>query len=252
MYWDFFSFVLGTVFGSFFLLVSDRSCQKEYQKRTASLLLAPSHCEYCNARLGPLDLIPVLSFIRNRMRCRHCGSQLSIRYPVFEIVSGIIAMSVYNYSGFTVLSITFYFILMIAISISYTDIRSMRIPDLLLIFLAITVVVRLFVGFSRENIYGFLFLGGLFLIILFIFPGAFGGGDVKYGALIGLCCGFPLSVVVLEIALISGSLFGIAYALISGRGMRIKIPFGPFLSLGFIASLLYGSEILMLYHGFFF
>ncbi|MFW5807878.1 MAG: prepilin peptidase [Spirochaetota bacterium] len=245
-------FAAGAVFGSFFLLISDRSCLERYRTSPAALLFERSHCEYCETRLAAGDLIPFLSYVRNGGRCRHCNSTLSIRYPVAEAASGACALIIYSAMGVTLQSISLFFIISSVLYISYTDIRCMIIPDTYLALMAVWVLAsRIHAGLSMNNLYGLLFLGGVFLLILFVFPGAFGGGDVKYGAVIGLFFGFPLSVVVLEAALITGSLYGIAYAVASGKGMRIRIPFGPFLSTGFLIALLWGTDILVIYSGIF-
>ena len=103
-------------------------------------------------------------------------------------------------------------------------------------------------GRPLDNLYGLLLMGIFFLVIMFILPGSFGGGDIKYAAVLGAITGLEQSIVVLEAALISGALFGVIYAAAKGQGFRIKIPFAPFLTLGLCVSLFYGNEILLLYY----
>jgi len=82
---------------------------------------------------------------------------------------------------------------------------------------------------------------------MLLFPGGFGGGDLKYATAIGLFCGWELSIVAVETALITGALAGTAYALLTRKGLRIRFPFAPFLALGFAVALLYGRELILLY-----
>ena len=91
-----------------------------------------------------------------------------------------------------------------------------------------------------------------FLLILFLFPGSFGGGDVKFASVIGFFLGFEYSIVALEISLISGAVIGVIYGMKTGMKLKMKIPFGPFLSLGLIVSFFFGREILLLYYKFFY
>jgi leader peptidase (prepilin peptidase)/N-methyltransferase len=86
-----------------------------------------------------------------------------------------------------------------------------------------------------------------FALILLAFPGGFGGGDLKFASAIGLFCGWELSIVAVEAALISGAVAGAAYAAITRKGLRIRFPFAPFLALGFGVAVLYGRDIILLY-----
>jgi leader peptidase (prepilin peptidase)/N-methyltransferase len=246
-------FIFGTIFGSFFLLIADRSTQVRYKNRPFAILLDNSHCEYCGIKLKPYNLIPIISFLGFRGRCMNCYTSLSLRYPLAEIISGTLLLLLFHNYGITVESVTLYFLIITSIFITYADIKKMIIPDLLIIFFIINALISvLYSGIGMTNLYGALFLGGIFLIILLIFPGGFGGGDMKYGAAIGFFCGFSLSVIVLEAALISGSLFGVVFAFITGKGLRIRLPFAPFLTFGFIIALFFGIDLINMYRTFFF
>ena len=80
------------------------------------------------------------------------------------------------------------------------------------------------------------------------FPGAFGGGDLKLGSAIGLLAGLEMSIVVLEVSLVSGAITGVIFALKTGKSLKTKIPFAPFLTLGLVVALLYGRDILLVYY----
>jgi prepilin signal peptidase PulO-like enzyme (type II secretory pathway) len=104
-------------------------------------------------------------------------------------------------------------------------------------------------GTWQSPLYGLLLAGGFFLITALIFPGGFGGGNLKLSSAIGLFLGIELCVVALEASLLIGTVFGVSYALISGKGLRIKIPFAPFLAAGLIVSYFFGRKILLYYYG---
>ena len=88
----------------------------------------------------------------------------------------------------------------------------------------------------------------VFILPLLIKKGGFGGGDIKYAVAMGFFLGFSETIVALEIALVSGALFGILFAVIKTKTLKAKIPFAPFLTLGFIVALLYGRDIMLLYY----
>ena len=77
--------ILGLFLGSFYNVCSDRYLSGE------SILWPPSHCTACNAKLSPLELIPLLSWLVLRGRCRHCGAVIGWRYPLMELASGFFA-----------------------------------------------------------------------------------------------------------------------------------------------------------------
>lgn len=85
--------LLGLVFGSFYNVVAYRVPRGE------SLAAPPSHCPQCGHRLGALELVPVLSFLWQRGRCRHCGSRVSWRYPLVEAATGLLFWSGYKAFG---------------------------------------------------------------------------------------------------------------------------------------------------------
>jgi leader peptidase (prepilin peptidase)/N-methyltransferase len=82
---------------------------------------------------------------------------------------------------------------------------------------------------------------------MLLFPGGFGGGDLKYAAAIGFFIGWELSIVAVETALVTGALAGTVYALLTRKGLRIRFPFAPFLALGFAVAVLYGRDPHSLY-----
>lgn len=249
----FFVFILGSSFGSFFMLLADRTISGAYNKKLLKLLTEPSHCEGCSARISPVGLVPLLGALFMKMRCPRCGEKISWRYPAYELGNGLIAAVIFLFSGTSIDAFLLFIVLASIAAITYADIRSMKVPDIILIILGLCGIAAIFIsGFEMANLWGFLFLGGLFFLILFIFPGAFGGGDVKYAALLGFILGFERSVVLLEAALITGSICGVLYAVISKRGLKIKMPFAPFLSAGFIIAYFWGYDLIIMYNSFFF
>lgn len=223
-------FIIGTIFGSFYNVVGYRVPKNE------SLLYPSSHCPKCNHKLGPLELIPILSFVFLGGKCKKCKSKISWFYPIFELLSGILFALSYIIFGFSLnclLSIVFISMLLIIV---ISDYQTMIIPDsVLIIFASMILVIKYFmfgingIGESLLNSFlSFIFMFSLKLLGDFIFKKeSMGGGDIKLLAVFGLTFGFPLSVISVFLAAIIG--FPISIIILKKRPSN-EIPFGPFLS----------------------
>jgi len=242
-------FFFGTVWGSFFYTLALRISAGNF---TASSLIIPSRCPSCGKRIGYFQLVPVLGFLFSLGRCASCGARISFLYPFVEMLYGIIAVAVATRHGITPPALVFFLIAGTAVCISIIDIKILTIPGRLVAVLALLAVhpaiMTVLANGAWSALGGVLLLGGFFLLVLLVFPGSFGGGDVKFAGALGLAVGFEQSIVVLEVALVAGAVTGIVYALATKKGLRIQIPFAPFLTAGLLLSILYGREILMLYN----
>jgi len=260
-------FVAGAAIGSFLNVVIYRLPEDK------SLLSPPSHCQSCNTRLGFIDLIPVLSYLILRGRCRHCGARFSPRYMLVEATTGGLAVAAWYISGFAPYYAVGLFAACAALLvIFFVDLDHMIIPDQCVVVVALFGLVldgyHLYVlganwaipfvqriGGQQLTIYlprsivGLLVGGGLFLLIGWIFEvalnkPALGMGDVKLAAAMGAILGPGYSL--LSYFLLS-VLIGAAVALLLIL-LRLKrrgdyIPFGPMMALAAIIVLLYTEPI---------
>ena len=253
-------FFTGSLFGSFFYTLALRYSDGRIRKDPLRALISRSSCPACHASLGVIDLVPVIGFLVRRGRCAHCGERISWLYPTAEIFCGLLIIPVSMKFPVTsggavsplllIHSASMYLILCLGVAISVIDVKSMTIPPPLTIATGIlSVYPALREGMVKENLYGFLLMLVFFAVILLIFPGSFGGGDLQYASVLGFLFGLELSVVLLEVSLISGALSGIIYAISTRKGFRARIPFAPFLVFGMIVTLFYGREILLVYYG---
>lgn len=235
-------FVFGLMFGSFFNVVGYRLPKNE------SIVFPPSHCPKCGKKLGMLELIPIISFIFLRGRCKGCGSKISIVYPLFELLTGFSFALCFIVFGFDiphlVISLTLISALIIII---ISDVNYMLIPDEILIACSVIIFVEeiFFQGFNSALMSvgsGVLALCLMFIIGLvgnFLFKReSLGGGDIKLMFIIGMTVGFELSLFSILIA----SFIALPVALVILYVKKTDIiPFGPFLSLA--GMLLYFSRI---------
>jgi len=170
-----------------------------------------------------------------------------------EALYGFLALALYFTFGLSIYFAAVFLLAGLALCISIVDVKTMTIPNpLIAAFGLLSLYPVVLTNSPLESLYGLLLMSGFFITVLLIFPGSFGGGDVKFAAAIGLFLGLELAVVALEASLISGAIVGIVYAVKTGKGLRSRIPFGPFLFIGMMTAIVYGREILVLYYKWFF
>lgn len=275
-------FIVGLFFGSFLNLISDRITKKQ------PIILGRSKCDFCKKTLKPKNLIPLLSYILQKGKCSFCHKKLSLYYPFSEILVGVFFvlaayLSQWRISSFLYLCI----VLSFYAAIFLTDLKHLIIPDkivwpAILFVLLYSIGIYLYriyqiytkvsesplgkylvrVGYLRNQIlwesksFGLLIvsaaaIGLFFLLLIAITKGrGMGGGDVKLGLLIGLFNGFPYNVLGVFLGFVAGSLVSILLIVMKKKTMKDIVPFGPFLIVGSIISLVWGRAILNWYIGF--
>ena len=233
-------FIYGLVFGSFFNVVGSRIPRKE------SIVLPSSHCEKCGHKLTFLELLPVLSYFFQKGKCKKCKTKLSIMYPLFELFTGLVFALAYLKFGLTVeiiIPLTFMSMLLIII---VSDIEYMIIPDEILIFFGILLIIEIFIIEGWLEVVHAL-LGGtlafLSMMALKIFGDhifakeSMGGGDVKLLFFLGLCMELKNAL----FSIFVGAILGLPISLLILHVKKTNIiPFGPFLSLAAIIIVLSG------------
>ncbi|MER2090800.1 MAG: prepilin peptidase [Sporosarcina sp.] len=237
-------FIYGIVFGSFFNVVGLRIPKKE------SIVSPPSHCPTCDRKLGILDLVPVLSYLLLKGKCRGCGSKISPIYPFMEFVTGVLfALSFYvlGFSGELIVAILFMSLLVI---ITVSDIAYMLIPDKVLLPFAVALfVARLFIPLSPwwDSVAGALVGFGILFLIAVVSKGGMGGGDIKLFFVIGLVLGTVNSLVTLFLAALIGSVVGIMFLKKTGKGRKTPIPFGPSIAFAAVIAYFWGADFVSWY-----
>lgn len=242
-------FAAGTFAGSFFYTLAERYSNGKMKENPFKALFSRSECHSCGKSISALYLIPLIGFIISRGRCAACRNRISFIYPAMEVLYGALAVMVARFHGTDLLSLFIYLIAAVSVTIAIVDIKTMLVPfslNLLLFVLSLyPVILR---SNYADNLYGFLFLTIFFLIIMFVFPGAFGGGDLKLYAAAGFLLGLEMSIVLLEVSLITGAVFGVIWGALKGWSFRIRIPFAPFIAAGIIITLLFGDTIILFYY----
>jgi len=222
-----FLFIFGSIIGSFLNVVIYRI------PRQKSIINPPSACPKCNTRIKPWHNIPILGYIILRGKCANCHEKISIRYPLIELLSGILAILVYT----KLQNIDIYYFINFAIfetllALSMIDFDFKAVPDSLNL-LALTLSF-----FSSPNILenfqnALLMMGGMSLIryyvSYFIKQEAMGEGDIIVAGTLGGLLGIKLSLIAIFLA----ALFAIIPSIYNRiKNNDIELPFVPFLALG--------------------
>lgn len=236
-------FVLGTVFGSFYTVVGYRLCKNE------SIVLPRSHCTSCNHKLTPIELIPILSYILQRGRCKNCKEKISIIYPLIELFTGILfAISFYSFN-FSLDLVLCLLLSSMFVIIIITDLNYYIIPDEINIFFGIAIfIVNIFkygfFGACKYVLYGFCMFIIMYLLMLLgnkIFKEeSLGGGDIKLLFVLGNTVPIVLSLIGVSLA----AFIALPVSLIVLYKKKDKIiPFGPFLVGAFLIIILLKLDI---------
>jgi len=241
-------FYFGAIWGSFFYTLAIHFINR---KITFKSLFSRSICPKCETPIKAIDLVPLLSFIVLRGKCRNCTDRISILYPLAELLFGLLACAVCFKFDIVPYAFYIFIFLSILIVISFVDIKTLTIPNPLVIVLALLMIFQIIISDQKlDMLYGGLFLTAFFLVFFLLIPGSFGFGDVKLTAVLGTFCGLIQSIIVLEGALITGAFCGVTYMIARKKGLKTKMPFGPFLALGFMISIFYGDVIAIIYFRF--
>lgn len=239
------AFLGGLIFGSFLTVVAYR------MPRGESVVGGRSHCPHCGAQIAAYDNLPVLSWLLLRGRSRCCGERISVRYPLTELILGVlwVATVAVLWDDPTEVALGLVFVTTL-LAVTLTDIDHRVIPNRILLVAAVVGVAIAAIGdpasLPERAIAAAAAGGGLFLVAL-AYPRGMGLGDVKLTALMGLYLGRNVAPALL-VALLAGSIVGLAMIARDGAAARKQaIPFGPFLALGGVVGLLAGNQLVDLY-----
>ncbi|MBI2868352.1 MAG: prepilin peptidase [Chloroflexi bacterium] len=242
--WAFILAFFGASLGSFLNVCIDRVPAGK------SLAYPPSRCDSCQRRLSVLDLVPVVSYLWLRGRCRYCGAAIPRRVLVIEAATGLLVPLLYLYYGLTVqfALLAYYGCLFLVIAV--IDLEHRIVPNRIVYPAAVLALVLTFVP-GQPGIIASLLGGavglGLMLLPVLISRGGMGLGDVKLAALSGLIIGPKMVLLAIFIAVVAGGLIAVFLVVTRLKSRKEAIPFAPFLALGAVLALYRGADLLDVY-----
>ena len=265
---------VGAIIGSFLNVVIHRIPLEQ------SIVFPNSACPKCKAAIKPYDNIPVISYLILRGRCRNCGVHISARYPAVEALTAILFIAVTWHDGLSfALGFDLVFVASV-IALIFIDAEHMILPNVItypgVIFALIARIVLPYLAGPAHfddlsqlmsalpsmpvwlvsligAVIGALAGGGSLWLMGFMWEKlrgveAMGFGDVKMMLMVGAFLGWRLTILTILLGALTGSIGGILVMYRRGsRDMQMMLPFGIFLGIGSIVSLLFGSRIITWY-----
>lgn len=216
-----------------------------------------SRCPSCGHWITALENIPVLSYLFLRGRCSSCGQKISLRYPLVEIVTGLLSAYTAWHFGPTLQTVGALLLLWSLIALAAIDVDTQLLPD------AITLpLLWLGLAFNTASTYvdlstavigamaGYLSLWTVFwLFKLATGKEGMGYGDFKLLAALGAWLGWTMLPAIILLSSVVGAIVGITLIVVARHGRNIPIPFGPYLAAAGVIALFWGQELTRSYLG---
>lgn len=242
-----FLIVVGLAFGSFV------NCLVYRTNHNFSFWKGRSFCPQCKKLIAWFDNLPLLSFISLRGHCRHCRQKISLQYPLVELAGALLALLAGWQTGLQEpmallfsLAIVFSFL-----AIFVSDILYYTIPDEAVIFGSLASLAYLFLTHSplwlNHLAAGLLAAGFFFFLVRITREKGMGWGDVKLAGFLGLCLGPSKTIATVFLAFLTGALVGVILMVIGRKGMKDRLPFGPFLVVMGLLQFFWGQQTIAWY-----
>ena len=250
-----FVFIFGLLWGSFANVVIYRFPKGE------SVVHPRSRCPNasCGALIRWFDNIPVFSWLVLRGRCRKCRCPISWRYPVVELLTGLLFAIIFYRYGVSWTTLEYFIFAWGLVVVSFIDFDLMILPDVFTLSGIVLGLVGAALNPERDlvsSLWGVFLGGGILWLVAFLYllvrkEEGMGGGDIKLLAWIGAVLGWTAIPFVVLVSSLLGSVVGLTMALRRETGLKSVIPFGPYLALAALLFLLGGERIGLWYIGLF-
>jgi len=238
-------FLLGLAVGSFLNVVILRIDDLK------SILNTRSKCPHCKETLKWYDLLPFISFVLLKGKCRYCSKTISWQYPLVEL--GVAALFVLLYFQFQLSwALVFYALVFTILTVVFAyDLKYQLVPDefVWLVLIIILAGSWYFGGFGLLNmVLGGLIGGGVIAFLVLISKEKWmGAGDIKIAIALGALVGYPQAPLLLFLAFVIGSFFGIGLIIFQKKGLKDSLPFAPFLIFSALITLFFGNMLIYWY-----
>jgi len=234
-----FAFLFGAIFGSFSNVLI-------YRIPAGESILGRSRCQTCLKTIPWFQNIPIFSYFFLQGRCGQCQAPISKRYPLVELIMGLLFAAVVYVYGVTWLTFEYFILVFGLVTASFIDLDHMILPDEITLGGIVIGLLGAAINPEREfleSFLGVLFGGGILWLVAyvyFVFTGrdGLGGGDIKLLAWLGALLGWKAIPFVILSSSIVGSVVGLIVSRKNEDGLKTMIPFGPFLAMGAMLYLL--------------
>jgi leader peptidase (prepilin peptidase)/N-methyltransferase len=239
------TFVFGACIGSFLNVCIYRI------PAGMSLVTPGSRCPHCGTGIRFYDNLPIVGYLSLLGKCRTCRSAIAWRYPFVELLTGLFALACVLTFGLTTYALTVFVFVATLVVVTFIDLDHRIIPDAI----SLPGIPLFFVAAWAnrairwdESALGILVGGGVLYAVAWGYRwitgrDGMGGGDIKLLAMIGAMIGWQGVVFTLFAASLTGTVVGLLAMLRQRDGLRLAIPFGPFLSAGAVLYLFFGKAV---------
>ncbi|NLG33624.1 MAG: prepilin peptidase [Syntrophomonadaceae bacterium] len=220
--------------------------------REESIVFPGSRCPSCSHSLKWTDLIPVVSFLALKGRCRYCNASISRRYPAVEVITAVSFVLVFIKWGYSLETLGGWGLNLVLISSAFIDLEHGIIPDSITYPSIIAgLVLAFFTVGLKSSLGGLALFAGILFLLAVLSGGGMGGGDIKLAGVIGAFAGFQGALTAFFISSIAGGIYSVILILAKKAGRKTMVKFGPFLALAGFFAYNYSREIWTVYLGFF-
>lgn len=223
-----------------------------------NLVVPRSQCPACGHPISALENIPLLSFLFLRGRCAACRSKISLRYPIIELLSGVLfAYAAWRF-GWSWITLAVVFYLAVLLALCFIDIDTQLLPDnLTLLLLWAGLTVNLFHGLTSLSsaVWGAIAGYAVLWLVYWAFKlltgkEGMGYGDFKLLAALGAWLGWEMLPLIILFSSLVGAVIGIVIIFLRNQGKSIPIPFGPYLAAAGVLALFWGKPLMAYYLNF--
>lgn len=262
--------VFGLVIGSFLNVVIyrlPRMMENEWRQECAdsfpeyniappteklTLSVPRSTCQKCNTQIRVRDNVPVLSWLLLRGKCHACGTAISARYPLIEMLTAGLSFAVANHFGFSYFSVALLFFTFVLIAATFIDFDTLLLPDQLTLPLMWAGIALSLFEISPVSLTdsvigamaGYLCLWSVYYLFkLLTGKEGMGFGDFKLLAALGAWLGWQSLPIIILMSSLVGVVFGVIQLRLQKKGIEQAFPFGPYLAIAGWVTLLFGKDI---------
>lgn len=241
-------FLLGLIFGSFFNVIGLRLPQNIPFSNDRSA------CPHCSTQLSWYENIPLLSFLLQVGKCRHCKRRISFIYPAVEMFTGGLFAVSYIQFGLEWELLTALLLVSMLMIVLVADIAYMLIPNkVLLFFLPLLIGMRIIVPLDPwwSPLAGGLIGVAVVALIILVSRGGMGAGDMKLFGVLGIVLGTEKLLLAFFLSCTIGALIGLVLLVGKLIDRKQPVPFGPYIVVAALISFFYGEELIRFYFQFY-
>lgn len=272
-----FATIFGLIVGSFLNVVIHRlpiMMEREWRKECAesfpeaklenptgtyNLSVPRSTCPKCETQIRAIDNIPVISWLKLGGKCHKCSNKISVRYPLVELLTGVMCLLVALQFSFSYFAVALLFFTFVLIAATFIDLDTMLLPDQLTLPLVWAGISLALFGISPVSLQdsvigamaGYLCLWSVYWAFkLLTGKEGMGYGDFKLLAALGAWLGWQYLPMIILLSSLVGLVFGIIQLRLQKKGIDKAFPFGPYLAIAGWVAMMWGDQILSRYYQF--